>query len=167
MCALHTPQVSGTVANTMQCIFGSDRNGAAQAAILVDALKDVGTCIDVSNQNATDTDYIQVSAAVCRLVVRRKAFGVLLCGTGAGTAICANKHKGVYAVSCFDPEHARAAKRINNANVLCLAATTPVEVNLAIIRAFFTTHYRGRKPHRIAAVRALERKLFSNKKTNA
>ncbi len=144
----------------MRIIFGSDANGALQESALIEELHKLGDCSAIADLVTPLDDYIQVTAALCKEVLRSKCSGILLCGTGAGTAICANKHKGVYAVTCFDPEHARNARRINNANVICIAVSTPLEVNLEIIRVFLTTRYRGRKPQRIKAVRALERKQF-------
>lgn len=146
--------------NYMRIIFGSDHNGREQVAALTELMNTKWECVDVVSRDTTLDDYIKVSSAVSRLVQRSKSVGIILCGTGAGTAICANKHKGIYAVTCFDPEQAKNAKRINNANVLCIAASTPCAINLEIVRAFLTTHYRNRKLHRIKSVRALERTLL-------
>lgn len=148
------------MAHTMRIFFGADRNGSDQATALIAAVTKKGECHDVVARDSTLDDYIKIAHTVSRFVRRHKTIGILLCGTGAGTAIVANKHKGIYAVTCFDPTQARDAKRINNANVLCLAATTSTEVNVACIVAFLSTHYRNRKPHRIKAVRALERLLL-------
>lgn len=142
----------------MKIIFGSDYQGKKQVAQLKQALSHIRDVVDVVEKNPSLDNYIDISKEVARLVKKHKAEGILMCGTGAGTAICANKHKGIYAVACYEPTHAKNAKIINNANVLCLSARTPVEQNIKIAKRFLQTKYQGRKPHRLVAVRRLEKK---------
>ncbi|MCA9183128.1 MAG: RpiB/LacA/LacB family sugar-phosphate isomerase, partial [Planctomycetales bacterium] len=66
-------------------------------------------------------DYPDFASAVCRRVATGQVErGILICGTGMGMAIAANKFKGVRAANCFDQVMAELSRRHNNANVLCL-----------------------------------------------
>ncbi|OGG54261.1 hypothetical protein A2851_01185 [Candidatus Kaiserbacteria bacterium RIFCSPHIGHO2_01_FULL_53_29] len=141
----------------MKIIFGSDYQGKKQVERMKRALSHVGKVVDVVEKNPALDNYIDISKEVSRLVKKHKTEGILMCGTGSGTAICANKHKGIYAVACYELTHAKNAKIINNANVLCLSAFTPVEKNIKIAMRFLETKYQGRKPHRLKAVRKLEK----------
>jgi ribose 5-phosphate isomerase B len=84
------------------------------------------------------------------------AVGVLLCATGLGVCIAANKFRGVYAARCLSVEDARAARAVNNANALCLALSSTLTANRAIVAAFMTTPYEGRKLDELVYLRQLE-----------
>jgi ribose 5-phosphate isomerase B len=81
--------------------------------------------------------------------------GVLICSTGMGMSIAANKFRGVYAARCLDAEDAVLARTINNANVLCLATRTTLAHNERIIDAFMTTAYDGRKLEQLERIASI------------
>ncbi|RMH37709.1 MAG: RpiB/LacA/LacB family sugar-phosphate isomerase [Deltaproteobacteria bacterium] len=90
--------------------------------------------------------YLTSARAVCeRVQGAADAVGVLCCGTGMGMSIAANKFRGIYAARCVSAEDAEMARIINNANVLCLAASAGLAVNAQIIDAFMRTPFEGRK----------------------
>ncbi len=71
-------------------------------------------------------------------------FGILICGSGQGMAITANKHPQIRAALCLTEEMAKLAREHNDANVLCLASRLVDEsVNLRIIKRFFETPFEG------------------------
>lgn len=140
----------------MKLFFGADGNGDAQKASLLSIMKNFGEPVDVSTLFPGMDNYVSVAQKVSELVQQNHSFGVLLCGTGAGVTIIANKHKGIAAVACYHPDQASNAKIINNANILCLSGGTPLEMNESILRAFFSTLYAGRKPERLAAIKSIE-----------
>ncbi len=144
----------------MSIIFGTDYNGEQQKDELVALLGQYGNVDDVRKDSEL-TDYVSISDAVAQAVRVSKGVGVLMCGTGGGCSLVANKHKGTYAIRCLGADDAKDAKIINNANVLCLAAKTPLETNKDIITAFFTTKYEGRKPERLKAIQDLEKQTFA------
>ncbi len=80
---------------------------------------------------------------VAQSVQSREAdFGIVLCWTGTGVSIAANKFKGIRAALCSDPDTARGAKLWNNANVLCLSINKLNEESLnAILESWFNTEY--------------------------
>lgn len=72
------------------------------------------------------------------------AFGILICGTGIGMSMCANKYNGVRAAVCGDTYSAKMTRRHNDANVLCLGArVTGSCLALDILDAFLTNEYEG------------------------
>lgn len=117
-------------------------------------VKDVGT-------NSTDSvDYPDYAAAVAKDVVSGAAErGVLVCGTGLGMAIAANKFHGIRAVPVVDEASARYGREHNDANVLALGARiTAVEEAKELLRIFLETDYAGgRHQRRIDKITALER----------
>ena len=104
-------------------------------------------------------DYPDFALAVARRVASGEAeFGVLVCGTGIGMAIAANKVAGVRAANVTDPEFARLAREHNDANVVTVSARfVPVQVNEEIVDAFLTTPFGGgRHAGRVEKISAAE-----------
>jgi RpiB/LacA/LacB family sugar-phosphate isomerase len=101
--------------------------------------------------------WIEIAARVGSLVAQSASrVGVLVCSTGIGMAIAANKVSGVYAARCLTPDDGRLARTVNNANVLCLAGRAGLAANREIIEAFFTVPYEGRKLRELEAIGSLE-----------
>jgi RpiB/LacA/LacB family sugar-phosphate isomerase len=106
---------------------------------------------------------VEVSQQVARRIVEDAgARGVLICGTGIGISIVANKYEGVYAARCVTVQDAVDSRTINNANVLCLSVGTPIEVNREIVRAFMGTAFPGdeRRVRRLEKIVAMEGENF-------
>lgn len=76
--------------------------------------------IDVSPKLIEGDDYPDYANTLSKLVVKNKAFGILVCGTGIGMCITANKIKGVRAANIYDKFTAKMAKEHNHANIICL-----------------------------------------------
>lgn len=101
--------------------------------------------------------YLSSAALVCEaLQTDEDAFGVLCCYTGMGMSIAANKFAGVYAARCTSVEDAVSAREINNANVLCIASKEGLEKNLAILEAFVSTPYNGRRLEQLEQIDMLD-----------
>ena len=109
---------------------------------------------------AVDSDslhYLSSAQRVCeRVRGRADAVGVLLCSTGMGMSIAANKFSGIYAARCVSVDDATMARSINNCNVVCLALRSTLELNARIIEAFMTTAYEGRKLEQLSRITLLE-----------
>ncbi|MDD4587844.1 MAG: ribose 5-phosphate isomerase B [Heliobacteriaceae bacterium] len=104
-------------------------------------------------------DYPDFGAKVGRAVARGEYdFGIVICGTGIGIAIAANKIRGVRAALCHDPFSARMAREHNDANVLALGErVVGPGLAKAVVAAFFTTPFAGgRHTRRLAKLLALE-----------
>jgi len=106
-------------------VIGSDHTGLALRAALVDHLRKQGKAVvEVGATSPEPVDYPDVAAAVGEAVVRGEAdAGVVIDGAGLGSAIAANKVRGVRAAMCTTPTLARYAREHNGANVIALGAT--------------------------------------------
>ena len=99
---------------------------------------------------AGSVDYPDVAAAVAEAVADGRADrGVLICGTGVGMCITANKFRGVRAACCYNEVAAELSRRHNDANVLCLAGDFLSETTVeAIVRLWLTTPFDGGRHQR-------------------
>ena len=90
---------------------------------------------DLGTNSTASVDYPDFAHNLCKKIIENKgALGVLICGSGVGMSIAANKHPGIRAALVTNTETARLAREHNHANVLCLAARsseTPVSANQA------------------------------------
>jgi ribose 5-phosphate isomerase B len=104
---------------------------------------------DLGCFNEESCDYPDYAAKVAKAVAKEKnSFGFLVCGTGIGMNIAANKIKGVRAALCASEEMAKAAREHNDANVLVLGArTTSEEKAKRITEIFFSTKFSGGERH--------------------
>ena len=113
---------------------------------------------DLSLVNTFDDDYPVFAEKVAKKVVKSKNKGILICGTGIGMSIAANKVKGVRAALCRDEKDARLARKHNDANILVLRSSTSTNSLLNIINNFKNTSFeRGRHLRRINKIKKLEK----------
>jgi ribose 5-phosphate isomerase B len=139
-------------------IFGYDHHGLPHLDGYVAALAAYG--LVVTSAQGEQPHYLTSTQRVCeRVRGRADAVGVLLCSTGMGVSIAANKFGGIYAARCLTTEDATMARQINNCNVLCLALRSTLEVNAEIISAFMTTAYEGRKLDQLSRITMFEHDL--------
>lgn len=108
----------------MHIAIGSDHRGFHVKTKLVDLLRRLGHEVDDAGTNAAEAvDYPDIASVVARQVSGGKADrGILICGSGIGMAIAANKFPGVRAAPCHDDLTAEMSRRHNDLNVLCLSA---------------------------------------------
>ena len=106
----------------MKIAIGADHGGFELKQVLVAMLSDMGhEVIDLGTDSAASVDYPDFSDQVCSQVLDGKAqFGILVCGTGIGMSMAANKYRGIRAALCDNEYSARMSREHNNANVLCL-----------------------------------------------
>lgn len=136
--------------------IASDHAGPQLRAELRAALEAAGHAVlDLGTDGTQSVDYPDFAAAVCRAVTEGRArFGVLVCGTGIGMAIAANRHRGIRAAVLHDTTEARLTRAHNDANVACFGArTTGVETALDALRAFLAQPFEGgRHERRVAKI---------------
>lgn len=141
----------------MRVAIGADHAGYALKAEVLGWLGARGdTVVDLGTSSAANAvDYPDVAHALAKLIESGDAeLGVLVCGSGVGMSISANRHGGVRAVVCSEPYSARLARQHNDANVLCMGARV-VGVGTAkdIVDAFFgATFEGGRHAGRVAKI---------------
>jgi len=107
----------------MRIAVGSDHRGVRLRLQLVEFLKQRGQeVVDVGTHCQEDCDYPDIAAEVAGMVSRKEVDrGILICGTGLGMCIVANKFPGVRAAPCHDDLTAELSRRNNDLNVLCLS----------------------------------------------
>lgn len=126
----------------MTIILGSDHAGFALRRILADHLVANGHAVaEVGATSEGAYDYPLAAQDVATRILRGEGdMGVLICGTGLGMAIAANRFRGIRAADCWNPEVARLAREHNHANVLCLGGRliTPDDA-IRILDTFLAT----------------------------
>ncbi|MBI3186175.1 MAG: ribose 5-phosphate isomerase B [Myxococcales bacterium] len=144
----------------MRLAIASDHAGLELKAELLEAGRARSLQIeDLGTYNNDSVDYPDFASKVARLVASGAAgFGVLVCGTGIGMSIVANKHRGVRAAVCRSEFEARMARAHNDANVLCLGQrVTGPGLARSILEAFLDTPFEGgRHQKRIQKIRDVE-----------
>jgi ribose 5-phosphate isomerase B len=131
--------------------IASDHAGLDLKKLLVEELKAMGeVVIDLGTGGPESVDYPDFGDALARAITGGKAArGVLVCGTGIGISIAANRHKGIRAAHCRDTTDARFARLHNDANVIALGArTTGPEVAKDCLRTFLSTSFEGGRHQR-------------------
>jgi ribose 5-phosphate isomerase B len=145
----------------MKWFAGSDHAGLALKRQLIDVLRGLGDEVeDVGTLTEASVDYPDFGAAVGRAVVGAEGTrGLIVCGTGIGISIAANKVDGVRAALVHDPYTAAMARAHNDANVVALGArVVGAGVAEAALRAFRDTAFEGgRHGGRVDKIGALER----------
>lgn len=107
--------------------------------------------LDVSNENYQEgDDYTDISERLCKNI-NKDSFGIMICGTGIGSSIIANKIKGIRAAVCCDNYTAKMTRLDNDANVLCLGARTKIAKNkefiYEIVKTFLNTPFSNEERH--------------------
>jgi ribose 5-phosphate isomerase B len=122
--------------NKLTVAIGCDPNASALKDIIVSQLKGLG--YSVKDFGSEDPIYARVAFAVGEAVAAHEYDrGILLCGTGIGMSIAANKVPGIFAALCSDTYSAERAIKSNNANILTIGAfTTGVEIAKQIVRVW-------------------------------
>ena len=131
--------------------IASDHAGVQYKKDLIDYLCKKGySCINLGTATEDSVDYPFYADAVCRKVTDGEAdLGILICGTGIGMSIAANKHKGIRAGLCGDPDSASLTRQHNNANVLCMGARIlSFEKAIEITEAFLGAEFMGGRHQR-------------------
>ena len=146
----------------MKIIIGNDHTSIQLKQEIIGYLaKKYG--IDATDSGAEDkqaSDYPDYARNTCeKLLSEGYNLGILLCGTGAGMCIAANKIKGIRAVMCSEPYTAQLARNHNDANILCIGArVVGSELAKLIVDAFIEAKFEeGRHAARVAKIMDLEK----------
>lgn len=134
----------------MTCIIGCDHAGLKLANEILEHLQgSASKIIHIFPQDGTKVDYPDYANLVCKEVLsesahNKNAFGILVCGSGIGMSIAANKIKGIRAALCINEYMAHYARAHNNANMLCLGERVVGNgVALEIVDKFLSTEFEG------------------------
>jgi len=145
----------------MRVAVGADHAGFPLKAPLIEALvRDGHEVLDLGTSSTAPVDYPDYAVAVGSAVQDGRAeAGILVCGSGAGVSIAANKLHGIRAALCHDAFTARQSREDDDANVLCLGArVVDAETAIALARQFLGARFSGEARHarRVAKINALE-----------
>ena len=143
-------------------VIGSDHGGYALKQDIMKHLEESGVEFkDMGCYSEASVDYPEIAEALCAEITDGNAeLGILVCGTGIGMSMAANKVKGIRAAACSDTFSARFTRMHNDANVLCLGGRV-VGPGLAIdlVDLFLNTEFEGgRHQRRVDKVMAIENK---------
>jgi len=145
----------------MRIAVGSDHAGFPLKEQVRPLLEDAGhEVVDVGTDSEESTDYPLFASEAARLVAGGEADrAVIVCGSGVGVSIVANKVEGVRAVNAHDPDEAEISRRHNDANVLALAGRRLTEAEAReIVDRFLQTDFEGgRHERRVGQIGAVER----------
>lgn len=146
----------------MKIVLGSDHAGFNLKEKIKKYLKEQDFLFDDLGTYSTDpVDYPDITLKVAEAVAKGEyTRGIIICGTGIGTAIVANKIPGIRAALCHDPVSSSFSRTHNDANILTLGERI-IGPNLAleIVRIFLTTEFsRGRHIRRVEKIKKIEEK---------
>lgn len=146
----------------MKIAIGNDHAAVEMKQAIAAYLEELGhEVINVGTDTSESCNYPEYGEKVGRLVAGKEAdCGVLICGTGVGISIAANKVKGIRAAVCSEPVTARLVKEHNNANIIAFGARiVGIETAKAIVSAYLNAEYEGgRHQRRIDMIHAIEEK---------
>ncbi len=135
----------------MRILIASDHAGFDCKEMLAERARDTGhEVLDLGPLDRDAVDYPDFAHELAKaFLAGRGDVGVLICGTGIGMAMAANRHRGVRAALCHDAFTAEYARRHNNANILCIGGrTTGPGVAVQILDIFLATPFEGGRHER-------------------
>ena len=142
-------------------ILGGDHAAPELKKIVYDHLIENGFEVeDVGTHSTESCNYPDIARALCQKLQNKEGdLGILICGTGIGMSMAANKHRGIRAACCSDTFSARMTRMHNDANVLCLGGRV-VGAGLALdmVKLFIETEFEGggRHTERVALLAEIE-----------
>lgn len=128
--------------------IGCDHAAYDLKLAVIEHLKEKGyDCIDVGTHSTESCNYPEYAHAVCQRIQSGECErGILICGTGIGMSMAANKHKGIRAAACSDTYSARLTRLHNDANVLCFGERVVGKgLALDIVDAYLDAEFEGGK----------------------
>ena len=146
----------------MKIVIGCDHAGYAIKGLVKDHLVSLGhEVIDVGTNSADSCHYPVYAKAACKKILDGECtLGILICGTGIGMSLAANKHKGIRAACCSDTFSARLTREHNDANMLCFGErVVGAGLALELVDAFINAEYMNSGNHvtRVAMLAEIEK----------
>lgn len=146
----------------MKIAIGNDHSAVEMKEQISEYLKELGhEVVNYGTDTIDSCDYPEYGETVGRCVVAKEAdCGILICGTGVGISLAANKVKGVRCVVCSEPYSAKLSKQHNNTNVLAFGArVVGIELAKMIVEQWLGAEFEGdRHQRRVDMIMAIEDK---------
>ncbi|AGR40746.1 ribose 5-phosphate isomerase B [Spiroplasma taiwanense] len=129
----------------MKIVIGNDHTAIEMKEKIVEHLKLKGfEIINVGTNNFASVDYPDFGKEVAKKVTKLNCFGIVICGSGIGISIAANKVKGARAALCYEDQTTQLARQHNNANILALGARIiAIEKAIHLVDIFLETEFEG------------------------
>jgi ribose 5-phosphate isomerase B len=145
--------------------IGSDHAGFALKEKIKKYIEKLGlNIVDFGTFSLKRVDYPDYGCRVVNAVKKNDKFacGIIICATGIGISIVANKFPNIYAALCYSPKTAYLSRAHNNSNILALGGrVTPFSVAKKIVKVWLTTNFKGRRhKKRLKKISKIERELF-------
>ena len=151
----------------MHIAIGNDHRASELKFTIIRFLESEGhTALNFGCNSTESVDYPDYAAQVARAVVTKQAqLGILICSSGIGMSIAANKHRGIRAALCCTPLMATRSRQHNNANILCLGSDIiDTDTALKIVHNFINTEFEGgRHQRRLDKISEMECSSLDNK----
>ena len=134
----------------MKILIGNDHAGYSLKLSIIKNLEDKYEFFDKGSYSDESVDYPDYASIIAKEIQSEKGdLGIIICGTGNGVCMTANKFKGIRAVICFNEEIAKLAKQHNNANIICIPSRfIKVEEAMKIIESFILEKFEGGRHER-------------------
>jgi len=134
----------------MKILIGNDHAGYSLKLSIIKNLEDKYEFFDKGSYSDESVDYPDYASIIAKEIQSEKGdLGILICGTGNGVCMTANKFKGIRAVICWNEEIAKLAKQHNNANIICIPSRfIKVEEAMKIIESFIMEKFEGGRHER-------------------
>ena len=134
----------------MKITIGCDHAGVEYKSKIVEFLeKENHEVLDVGTFGEESVDYPDYAHLVAEEVLAGADYGVLICGSGNGVSMAANKHKGIRAALCWSEEITKLARQHNDANIISIPARfMSLEKSIQIIKTFLTEPFEGGRHQR-------------------
>lgn len=144
----------------MKVSIATDHNGVVEKQELINFLNELNVSVlDCSTNNTPTDDYPDFAEVVAKNVATNQSdLGILLCGTGIGMSIAANKVKGIRCAKVSSVDEARLSKEHNNANIIALSYKENMDVLKEMIKTFIETPFSNEERHarRVEKINKLE-----------
>ena len=149
----------------MRIAISTDHGGVELKRALVEYIRGLGyDLVDYGTDSEESVDYPDFAVKVGKAIQEKEVEkGILICGSGVGVCITANKMKGIYAAICHDIYSAAQGVEHDNMNVLCLGGRViDIELGKALVKAFLEARFSGNDPgnerhlRRVSKVRKIE-----------
>ena len=128
----------------MKLFIASDHAAFNEKQVLVDYLKSKHEVVDLGTNSPDSTHYPEWAFKLVDKVLKEKTFGILLCGSGIGVCMAANRFSGIRAALCRDEDDAKMSRLHNDANVICLSGRkTSPELLKKMVDTFLATSFEG------------------------
>lgn len=141
-------------------VIACDHAGNEMKDAIIGHLTEKGyTVTDFGCDGTASVNYPDYAHLVCEAIAKKEApLGILVCGTGIGMSMAANKHRGIRAALCENEFSTEMTRRHNDANVICMGARViSIEKALSLVDIFVGTEYEGgRHDARVAMLNALD-----------